>query len=60
MLLALDEVRASSALDLPGFGLHRMRGNMADDWWIVVSAKWRITFRFDGENVVDVDFLDYH
>ena len=29
-------------------------------WAVTVSANWRITFRFDGADVYDVDLVDYH
>jgi len=60
VLLALDVVSEPAALDLPGFGLHQLTGELAGFWSIVVSRNWRIVFRFDGENVTDVDFVDYH
>ena len=27
---------------------------------VSVSGNWRITFRFVGKDVFDVDYLDYH
>jgi len=27
---------------------------------VTVSGNWRIIFRFDDANVVDVDLVDYH
>jgi len=27
---------------------------------VTVSANWRIIFRFDDANVMDVDLVDYH
>ena len=45
---------------VPGYRLHQLRGDRAGEWSIHVSANWRIVFRFDGENVCDVDLTDYH
>ena len=33
-----------------------MRGHHA----VSVSGNWRVTFRFEDGNAVDVDYLDYH
>ena len=60
VLLALDTVSEPAALDLPGFGLHRLSGDLAGFWSITVSRNWRIVFQFEGENTAEVDFLDYH
>lgn len=29
-------------------------------WAVRVSANWRVTFRFEGPDVTDVDYEDYH
>ena len=29
-------------------------------WNISISGNWRITFRFEGVDVYDVDLVDYH
>ena len=59
----LSRLGAENPLDLldgPGYGLHRLRGDFAGYWSVRVSANWRIIFRYDGVNVTDVDFIDYH
>ena len=50
----------SRTLDQPGFRLHPLRGKYQDHWSVTVSANWRIVFRFEVGEVVDVDFVDYH
>jgi len=47
-------------LDLPGFRLHPLKGDLAGFWSITVSANWRILFCFEGTNATDVDLVDYH
>ena len=47
-------------MDLPGFRLHPLKGDLAGYWSVSVSGNWRIVFRFDGSNVRDVDLVDYH
>ena len=47
-------------MDIPGHGLHELRGDLAGHWAVRVSRNWRITFRFEGGNVYDVDLVDYH
>jgi toxin HigB-1 len=60
ILFALDNATGADNLSQPGFGLHQLSGNLKGSWSIVVSRNWRVTFRFQGENVCDVDFVDYH
>ena len=60
VLLALDEANSPDDLSQPGFGLHQLSGNLRGHWSIVITRNWRITFRFVGQDVSDVDFVDYH
>jgi len=59
----LDRLEASKQpqdMNLPGLGFHPLKGNRKGAYSVTVSGNWRITFRFDGENAVDVDLEDYH
>lgn len=47
-------------LDMPGWKLHPLKGDMAGMWSVIVSGNWRVVFRFEGENITDVDLRDYH
>ena len=60
ILARLDVASQPSDMDLPGYKLHPLRGEMAGLWSVRVSGNWRIVFRFEGPNVRDVDFVDYH
>ena len=33
---------------------------IADHWSDKVNANWRMTFRFENENAILVDYQDYH
>lgn len=60
ILARLDVATQPSDMDLPGYRLHPLRGEMDGLWSVRVSANWRVVFRFEGPNVRDVDFVDYH
>lgn len=47
-------------MDLPGWHLHPLKGQYRGFWSIRVNRNWRLIFAFSGEDVVDVDYLDYH
>ena len=47
-------------MSLPGLRLHELKGDRSGTWAVDVSGHWRITFRFDGEDVEVVDYEDYH
>jgi proteic killer suppression protein len=56
----LDAARSAGDMDVPGFRLHPLRGQLKGFWAVTVRANWRVVFRFDGPNTVDVDLMDYH
>ena len=59
-LTALDTAMNIEDLQLPGFNLHILKGNKAGIYSIKVNGNWRITFRFENENVHVVNYEDYH
>ncbi|MGH8413477.1 MAG: type II toxin-antitoxin system RelE/ParE family toxin [Gammaproteobacteria bacterium] len=59
-LTALDSAVGPQSMNLPGWRLHRRAGPLAGQWAMTVSGNWRLTFRFEGQDAVLVDYLDYH
>ena len=47
-------------MNLPGWRLHPLVGNLAGHYSIFVNGNWRLTFRFDGGDAFLVDYQDYH
>jgi proteic killer suppression protein len=60
ILADLDSARMPQDMDFPGLRLHSLAGDLKGFWSVTVSANWRIIFRFDDADVVDVDLVDYH
>jgi len=56
----LDAADSVEDMDLPGFKLHPMKGDLKGLWAVSVRANWRVTFRFMDGHAFDVDYLDYH
>jgi proteic killer suppression protein len=60
MLDRLDAVVRPEDMNIPGFKFHQLSGDRKGTYAVTVSGNWRITFRFDGKDAVDVDLEDYH
>jgi proteic killer suppression protein len=60
ILAVLDRADSADKMNLPGFRLHQLRGDLRGYWAVTVRANWRIIWRFDGADAVDVDLIDYH
>lgn len=60
MLRRLNETTNPQGMNLPGWGLHPLKGRAKGYYSVWVSGNWRLTFRFEGADVAQVDYLDYH
>lgn len=47
-------------MNLPGYRLHELSGKQKGTWSIWINGNWRITFQFDGNDVINIDYKDYH
>ena len=59
-LRQLEDSRSVQEMNMPGWGLHQLSGELSGHWAVSVSGNWRLTFRFDGEDAILVDYQDYH
>jgi len=59
-LFALDNARTPGDMTAPGWKLHPLSGELVGHWAIWVSGNWRLTFRFEGDDAILVDYQDYH
>ncbi|EIK52312.1 plasmid maintenance system killer protein [Stutzerimonas stutzeri TS44] len=59
-LAALDTAMTIDDMDIPGFRLHPLKGEMRGRWSIMVNGNWRMTFEFRDGNAYVLDYEDYH
>jgi len=53
---------ASTPLDMKrdGWDWHTLKGDLKGHWSVKVNGNWRLTFTFEGEDAILVDYQDYH
>jgi len=59
----LDRLDASTKpedMNVPGFKFHPLKGNRTGEYAVTVSGNYRITFKFSGQDAVEVNYEDYH
>ena len=59
-LFALNRAKSEKDMNAPGWDLHPLRGELLGHWSIKVNGNWRVTFAFEGEDAILVDYQDYH
>jgi proteic killer suppression protein len=59
-LALLNAAKQPEDLSAPGWRLHPLRGELSGHWAIMVSGNWRLTFKFEAQDAILVDYQDYH
>jgi len=60
----LDQVNAAVVVEVlkapPGNRLEKLKGDREGFWSIRINDQWRIVFRWEAGDALDVDIIDYH
>ena len=59
-LAVLNRARTPADMNLPGWNLHPLRRDLEGHWSVKVNGNWRLTFAFENQDVILVDYQDYH
>ena len=59
-LRQLNDSASPCEMNMPGWKLHPLAGDLAGHWSVTVNGNWRMTFVFEGEDAILVDYQDYH
>ena len=59
-LITAKEARTPRDMDRPRLRLPRLKGERRGQWSVWVSGNWRLVFRFEAGEAVQVDLVDYH
>jgi toxin HigB-1 len=59
-----DQINASTNIETlrvpPGNNLDKLKGNLRNYWSVRVNMKWRVIFKWENSEALDIDVLDYH
>jgi toxin HigB-1 len=47
-------------MNRPGWDWHALKGELKGHWAVTVNGNWRLTFAFENEDAILVDYQDYH
>jgi proteic killer suppression protein len=59
-LARLDAASSAEDMNVPGWRLHPLSRDLSGHWSVRVNGNWRLTFAFEGEDAILVDYQDYH
>lgn len=60
----LDQLNAAPTLEFlripPSNRLEKLRGDLGGYWSLRINDQWRLIFRWQGSDAMDVEIVDYH
>lgn len=59
-LATLHHAETVDAMNVPGWHLHKLQGDLSEHWSVRVNANWRLTFKFENGDAEIVNYQDYH
>ena len=61
MFAVLDRMKAVEELkEWPLWQVHTLTGDRKGTWSMNITRNWRLTFRIEADEIVDIDLEDYH
>lgn len=60
MLARLDAAQSGSDMNVPGWRLHALTGDLRGHFSVWVNGNWRMTFTFEDGDAILVNYLNYH
>lgn len=60
ILARLDSAETPADMNIAGWQLHPLKGDLLQHWSVSVNGNWRITFKLTNGNAEIVDYQDYH
>ena len=60
LLDRLDAAAKADDMNIPGSQFHTLKGDRKGTYAVSVSGNWRITFKFDNGDAINVNLEDYH
>lgn len=60
ILARLNSAKNPADMNIAGWDLHPLIGNLQNHWSVKVNGNWRITFKLENNHAEIVDYQDYH
>lgn len=60
ILTMLERAIVPEDMNQAGFNFHKLTGENPTRWSVHVNGNWCVTFSFEEENAVAIDYEDYH
>jgi len=60
ILNMLDRAMQPEDMNLAKLKFHKLTGENPPRWSVWVNGNWRITFAFEDEDAIAIDYEDYH
>lgn len=60
ILQRLSAAIAPEDMNTPGMKFHKLSHNLAGFYSVSASENWRVIFKFEDHDAIEVNYVDYH
>lgn len=60
ILARLNSAKIPRDMNILGWNLHPLQGNLVNHWSVKVNGNWRVTFKLENGHAEIVNYQDYH
>ena len=60
ILDALDVIERAEKMDISRLYFHKLKGERKGTFSVRVTGNWRITWKMEGKDAIDLNLGDYH
>jgi toxin HigB-1 len=60
LLFQLTNALQPEDMKTPGNEFHKLIGRLEGFYSVKINANWRLIFKFEREDAIEVDYIDYH
>lgn len=60
IMSALDAITEEKDITALGKNIHKLKGNYEGYWSLNITGNLRMIFKFEKQNILNIDLVDYH
>ena len=60
IMSALDAITEEKDIIALGKNIHKLKGNYEGYWSLNITGNLRMIFKFEKQNILNIDLVDYH
>ena len=60
ILQRLNAAIDATDMNTPGMHFHKLKGKLKEYYSVTVNGNWRVIYKFENQDAILVNYIDYH